>query len=105
MIALEFGPPSSMKLKVGWNLLQAVDKGMFPQAVLIPLLNQHHVLAQVAGHGQNIIKLIPPLVLNEQDVDDIVNGFDATIGACHTMGGPVWKIAKQLSQFAVGGGR
>jgi ornithine--oxo-acid transaminase len=102
LIGIEFGAPKSLKLKVGWNLIQAIDKGMFPQAVLIPLLQQHHILAQVAGHNQNVIKLLPPLVLNEQDVDDIVAGLDATIGACHKIGGPVWKIAKQLGQYAVG---
>src|SRR5690606_32328257 len=64
MIAVEFGPPRSMGLKMGWSLLHKVDQSLFCQAILIPLLTDHRVLAQVAGHHMDVIKLIPPLVLS-----------------------------------------
>lgn len=101
MTAIEFGPPQSLKLKVGWSLLHKVDAGLFPQAVLMPLLKEHHVLAQVAGHHQNIIKLIPPLMITEADVDAIVTGLDQTIAACHKFPGPAWEIGKRLAKYAV----
>jgi len=101
MIALEFGPPKSMALKMGWGLLHRLDQSLFCQAILIPLLTDHRVLAQVAGHHQDVIKLIPPLVLNENDVDEIVKAFDAVIGACHKFPGPVWEVGKRLSQHAL----
>ncbi len=98
MIAIAFGPPRSLKLKLGWSLLHKVDAGLFPQAVLMPLFKQHHVLAQVAGHHMDVIKLIPPLVLSREDADAIVDAFDATIGACHRFPGPAWEIGKNLAQ-------
>lgn len=101
MVAIEFGPPRSLALKVGWSLLHKVDAGLFPQAVLIPLLKDHHILAQVSGHHQDIIKFIPPLVLTEADVDAIVTGLDQTIAACHKFPGPAWEIGKRLAQQAV----
>ena len=101
MVALEFGPPKSLKLKMGWSLLHKLDQSLFCQAILIPLLTEHRVLAQVAGHHIDVIKLIPPLVLTAQDVDDVVAALDAVIGACHRFPGPVWEVGKRLSQQAL----
>lgn len=101
MIGLEFSPPKTMALKMGWNILHKLDQSLFCQALLIPLLTDHHILAQVAGHHLDVIKLIPPLVITEQDVDEVIRAFDAVIGACHTFPGPVWEIGKRLSQQAV----
>ncbi len=101
MLAIAFGPPRSMTLKMGWNLLHKLDQSLFCQAVLIPLLQDHRILAQVAGHGLDVIKLIPPLVVNEADVDAIADAFDQVIGACHKFPGPVWEVGKRLSQQAL----
>lgn len=101
MIAVEYGPPRSMTLKMGWSLLHKVDSGLFPQAILIPLLRDHHILAQTAGHHQDTIKLLPALVINEQDVAAIVKAMDECTAACHKFPGPVWEIGKRLSQFAI----
>jgi len=101
MVALEFGPPASMKLKMGWSLLHKLDQSLFCQAILIPLLADHHILAQVAGHHIDVIKLIPPLVLCEQDVDDIISAFDKVIADCHRFPGPVWEVGKRLSGNAI----
>jgi ornithine--oxo-acid transaminase len=67
----------------------------------MPLLTDHRILAQVAGHHMDIIKLIPPLVLSESDADDIVAAFDATIGACHRMTGPIWEVGSKLGKAAL----
>jgi len=101
MIAVEFGPPKSLTLKLGWQLLHKLDQSLFCQAVLIPLLVDHHILAQVAGHHMDVIKLIPPLVLNAEDVQEIIKAFDTVIGACHKFPGPVWEVGKRLSKHAL----
>ncbi len=101
MIALEFGPPKSLKLKMGWSLLHKVDASLFPQAVLIPLMQDHRILAQTAGHHQDTIKLLPPLVLSKQDADEIADAFDATIDALHHFPGAAWEIGKRLTKTAL----
>src|SRR6516225_8091973 len=50
MIGIEFGPPTSLKLKASWNLLETASKGLFCQLIVIPLLKDHRILTQVAGH-------------------------------------------------------
>jgi acetylornithine/succinyldiaminopimelate/putrescine aminotransferase len=98
MVALEYGPPKGIALKAGWTLLHKLDQGLFPQAILIPLLTDHRVLAQVAGHHMDVIKLTPPLVLTEADVDRIGDAVEAVTAACHKFPGPVWEVGKRLSQ-------
>ena len=87
IIAIEFGPPTSTTLKLGWSLLHEMDQSLFCQAMLIPLLTDHHILAQVAGHHMDVIKLIPPLVIQADDVDEIADAFEAVIAACHRFPG------------------
>lgn len=98
MVALEYGPPKGIALKAGWTLLHKLDQGLFPQAILIPLLTDHRILAQVAGHHMDVIKLTPPLVLTEADVDHIADSVEAVTAACHKFPGPVWEVGKRLSQ-------
>jgi ornithine--oxo-acid transaminase len=101
MVAVEYGPPRSMTLKMGWSLLHKVDSGLFPQAILIPLLRDHRILAQTAGHHQDTVKLLPALVIGPEDVRAIVQAIDRCTAACHQFPGPVWEIGKRLGQFAV----
>jgi hypothetical protein len=82
---------------MAWKMIHAADKGLFPQAVLIPLLHDHGVLALVAGQQLDVIKLLPTLVIDEGDVDHLLGALRETIAACHRFPGPVWQITKRLS--------
>lgn len=100
MLALEFGPPQSLALKATWSLLETANKGLFSQMVTIPLFKNHRILSQVAGHGMNVVKLLPPLVINEQDVQWILSAMDAVVAECHKPGA-VWDLGKNLTTHAL----
>ena len=76
MIGLEFGAPHSLKLKASWNLLETVSTGLFCQLIVIPLLKDHKILTQVAGHGNHTVKLLPPLIISDADCDWIEQAFE-----------------------------
>lgn len=97
MIGIEFGPPSSTTLRMGWSLLHKLNPSLFCQVMLIPLLTDHRILAQVAGYHLDVIKLLPSLVITEEDVAHIVGAFDQVMAACHRFPGPVWEIGKRLA--------
>lgn len=101
MIAIEFGAPKSLSLRAGWSMMHAVDGSLFPQALIIPLLDNHHILTQVAGHHVDIIKLLPPLVISDEDVQHFLTCFEEVLKACHKFPGPIWEVAKKLTRFAV----
>ncbi len=101
MIAVEFQPPKSLKLKAAWKMLEAANKGLFCQMVTIPLFKDHRVLTQVAGHGMNVVKLLPPLNLTQKDRDWIVDSFDKAIGDTHQVPGSIWDLGKNLAGHAI----
>ena len=101
MIGIEFGPPTSLKLKASWNLLETANKGLFCQLVTIPLFKDHKVLTQVAGHASHTIKLLPPLIITDEDCDLIEHAFDDVIAATHRVPGAIWSLGKTLVGNAV----
>ncbi len=101
MIAVEFQSPKSLSLKAAWAMLEAANKGLFCQMITIPLFKEHRILSQVAGHGMNVIKLLPPLNLTEKDRDWIVNSLDKTIADTHVIPGSIWDLGKNLASHAL----
>ncbi|MFE5591127.1 aspartate aminotransferase family protein [Streptomyces sp. NPDC056549] len=101
MIGIEFGRPSSLGLRGRWTMLQAARKGLFAQMVVVPLLQRHRILTQVSGDHLEVIKLIPPLIIDEADVDRFVTAFTAVMDDAHGGGGLMWDFGKTLVKQAV----
>ena len=100
MIGIEFGAPRSLKLKASWNLLETANSGLFCQLIVIPLLKEHRILSQVAGHGNHTIKLLPPLIISDEDCDWIERSFEAVIADAHRVPGAIWSLGKTLVENA-----
>ena len=100
MVGIEFGAPRSLKLKASWNLLETANSGLFCQLIVIPLLKEHRILTQVAGHGNHTIKLLPPLIISDQDCDWIERSFETVISDAHRVPGAIWSLGKTLVENA-----
>jgi len=98
MIAIEFGQPSSLSLKTGWKMIHQINKDLFCQSILVPLIMDHHIIAQVSGHGRDIIKLIPPLVFDQNDADRFIEAFDQVLAAAHRFPGPIWEVGSRIAK-------
>jgi ornithine--oxo-acid transaminase len=101
MIAIEFDKPQSASLKIGWKMIHKINHDLFCQSILVPLMMDHHILAQVSGHGKDIIKLIPPLVFNQADADRFINAFDQVLAAAHRFPGPIWEVGSRLAKAVI----
>ncbi|MCW8140674.1 MAG: aspartate aminotransferase family protein [Planctomycetota bacterium] len=101
VIAIEFGPPRSMSLRAGWTMIHKLNQDLFCQAILVPLMMDHKILAQVAAHGMDVIKLIPPLVLTRADCDRFLASFEAVLEAAHKFPGPLWEVGSRIAKNAV----
>lgn len=101
MIGLEFGKPESFKLKAAWNLLEAAHPGLFSQMIVIPLFKEHRILSQVAGHGMNVVKFLPPLVISDEDRKWIVEAVEQVVAATHEVPGAIWELGKTLAGHAL----
>jgi ornithine--oxo-acid transaminase len=98
MIAIEFHEPPELGLKMAWRLLHKIDKALFPQLVIVPLLSKHRVLTQVAGHNMDVIKILPPLMIGEREVDYFVKAFEETLTGCRRLPGPMLELAMNTAR-------
>jgi ornithine--oxo-acid transaminase len=101
MIGVEFGAPRSLKLKASWSLIESANTGLFCQLITIPLFKDHRILCQVAGHASHTVKLLPSLVLSDDDCDAILSAFDAVIAAAHRVPGAIWSLGRTLIDNAL----
>ena len=96
MVGLEFGKPKSLKLRTGWNMLQAARHGLFAQMVVVPLFQRHHILTQVAGDHIDVVKLIPPLIAGHTEVETFVAAFTDVMDDAHRGSGLMWDFGRTL---------
>ena len=101
MIGIEFDRPKSLGLRTAWKMIKKMDQNLFPQAIVIPLFDDHRILTQVAGHNIDVVKLLPPLTIDESDVDWFLRSFEEVMVALHRFPGPVWEVLKKLGKHAL----
>lgn len=105
MIGIEFGEPKSLRLKTGWRLVHRLNKSLFAQMIVLPLMKEHRILTQVAGHHVDIIKIIPPLIIDETHVQRFLSAFEEVMISCHRFPGNAWKVTKDLAVAASRSGK
>ena len=96
MIGIEFGKPSSWRLRAPWMALHAARKGLFTQTVVHALFHKHRILTQVSGDHIEVIKLIPPLTIGEPEIDRFIDAFTDVMEEAHRGSGLIWDFGKTL---------
>ena len=105
IIGIEFHEPTELKLKMGWKLLHKVDKVLFAQMVVTQMLSKHRILTQVGGHGMDLVKILPPLMIGEKEVNLFVTALDDVLTECRKFPGPMWEIGQNFVRHALGSKR
>jgi ornithine--oxo-acid transaminase len=101
IIGIEFRPPHNLALKTAWTAIEAAEKGLFTQLVVMSLIRDHHMMTQVGGPGVNIVKLLPPLIIGDKEVDMIVKAFDTILDETKNLKGRVWATSGELIKQAM----
>lgn len=101
MIGIEFGRPSSWRGRTMWNALNAARPGLFAQMVVVPLFDRHRVLTQVAGDHMAVIKLLPPLTVGDEDVQEFLAAFADVMTEAERPSGLAWDFSRTLAKQAL----
>jgi acetylornithine/succinyldiaminopimelate/putrescine aminotransferase len=101
MIGIEFGKPPTVRGKAMWSTLNAARKGLFAQMVVVPLFTEHRILTQVAGDHMAVIKLIPPLTITSDDVQEFLGAFEAVMEGAEKPSGLAFDFGKTLVKQAL----
>ncbi len=105
MIGIEFHEPQKFKLKMAWKLLHKIDKVLFAQMIVTQMLSKHRILTQVAGHAMDVMKILPPLIIGEREIDIFVNALDDVLTECRKFPGPMWELGNNFVKAALGSKR
>ena len=95
MWAIEFGDPGR---SATWKLLERAQPGIFAQLVVVPLFTDHRVLSQVAGHNINVVKGLPPLTVDENDIVWFCDALERVVGDAQ-------KLGRSATRFALSAAR
>lgn len=101
MIGIEFDAAESIALRSAWSLVHKLDGNLFPQAITMPLLNDHRILTQVAGHNIDVIKLLPPMIISDEDIGWFLTAFEDVMIRLHKFPGAVWEALSHIGKFAI----
>jgi ornithine--oxo-acid transaminase len=88
MWAIEFEGDGRM-----YRLLERAQRGLFAQLVVVPLFRDHRILTQVAGHDMAVVKVLPPLMLGDDELEWFVDALRDTVEQARRMPSALTKFA------------
>ena len=98
---IEFQSPSTLALKVPFESFRAIHPAMFGQIAVMRMFREQGILTQICGNNFMVLKVAPPLVVTEEEVDEFVDGIRAVVNQMHSSPS-FWTEALGLARRAVG---
>jgi acetylornithine/succinyldiaminopimelate/putrescine aminotransferase len=101
MIAIEFHEPKERALRIGWKLMHRFERELFAQMIVTALFKRHRILTQLAGHGTDVIKILPPLTIGDREITHFVSALDQVLDDCRTFPGPLWELGSNFVRHSL----
>jgi ornithine--oxo-acid transaminase len=101
MIAIEFHEPREFSTRMGWKFLHSVERELFAQMLVTSLFKKHRILTQIAGHSMDVIKILPPLIIGETEINRFVSAVDDVLQECRKFPGPIWDLGSNFIRHAL----
>lgn len=101
MIGLVFGEPTTTALRRRWRAVESVRRAMFSQCVVVPLFHRHGILTQVAADDMNVVKLLPPLIVGETEIEYFVNALEDVLGDAERGSRLFLEVGRAMAQGAL----
>jgi ornithine--oxo-acid transaminase len=97
---IEFGPPRSLRLRIAFESFRRIHRAMFGQMLVMRLFRDHGILTQICGNNFMVLKVAPPLVVDEWQIDEAVDAIRSVVELAHTSTS-FWSEALGLARRAV----
>ena len=85
MWAIELGAPSGPVSRSMFGAVERAQPGLFAQLITVPLFHEHRILCQVAGHGMNVVKALPALVISEDEIRRFAAALEDVVASAERM--------------------
>jgi len=97
---IEFRAPKTLKLRLAFEAFRQIHEGMFGQVTVMRLFRDHGILTQMCGNNFMVLKVAPPLVVSEGQVDAFVRGMMSVVDEMHHSTA-FWSEALGLARRAI----
>jgi ornithine--oxo-acid transaminase len=97
---VEFQPPKQLRLRLGFEAFRQIHAGLFGQVLVMRLFRDHNKLTQICGNNFMVLKVAPPLMVTEAQIDDFVSATREVVELAHTSSA-FWSEALGLARRAV----
>ena len=98
MWAIELEAPSGGRRRAVWNAIERAQTGLAAQLLVVPLFDRHRIFCQVAGHRMNVVKALPALVIEEQEIRRFAAALEDVVADADRMGGAVTRLGWDLAR-------
>jgi ornithine--oxo-acid transaminase len=98
MVGLVFGPPASRGGRARFRMMELARKGLFSQLIVVPLFHRHRILTQVAADNVNIVKLLPPLIIGDEEIDAFVAALDDVLADATRSAGLILEVGTTMAR-------
>ena len=72
---IEFQAPRQWALRASYETFKRIHPGMFGQMLVMNLFRDKGILTQICGNNFHVLKVAPPLVVDEGQIDEFVSGW------------------------------
>ncbi len=105
MWAIELGPPAGGARRSLWRAAERAQPGIFAQLIVGPLFHEHRILCQVAGHRMNVVKALPALVVEEDELRRFAAALESVVAQAERVPRAFARFGLDLGRRAMAGGR
>ena len=99
LMGIEFTVPRRLSLRLPFEAFSRIHPAMFGQILVMRLFRDHGMLTQICGNDFMVLKVAPPLVVTEAQVDEFVLAIRSVVEFAHTSSG-FWSEALGLARRA-----
>ncbi len=97
---IEFTMPKSLKLRIPFETFRRIHPGMFGQVLVMRLFRDKGILTQICGNNFMVLKVAPPLVVTEEQIDTFVSAISEVVDLVHSSN-VFWSEALGLARRAM----
>jgi ornithine--oxo-acid transaminase len=100
LLGIEFAAPRRLSLRVAFEAFTKIHPATFGQIMVMRLFRDRGILTQICGNDFMVLKVAPPLVVTETQVDEFVSAIRSVVELAHSSTG-FWSEALGLARRAV----
>ena len=81
---IEFRTPRQLRLRIPFEAFARIHPAMFGQVLVMRMFRDQGILCQICGNNFMVLKVAPPLVIEESQLDEFVRAIEQVVELMHT---------------------